>query len=90
MKKKKIVRMLKEMQKTVYKEVFTDEKHFEQNIDRYLYRVNKKIFKKDIMSVAYIFAYINMIDYENNDIINTIEGIRYNMDKQEILNRLVQ
>ena len=78
------------MQKTVYKEVFTDEKHFEQNIDRYLYRVNKKIFKKDIMSVAYIFAYINMIDYENNDIINTIEGIRYNMDKQEILNRLVQ
>ena len=32
-----------------------------------------------------------MVDiYENNDIINTIEGIRYNMDKKEILKRLVR
>ena len=60
------------------------------NIDKYLYEVNKKIFRNDMMSIAYVFAYVNMIDYENNDIINTIEGIRYDMDKQEILRRLVQ
>ena len=41
-------------------------------------------------SIAYVLAYVNMIDYENNDIINTIEGIRYNMDKTEILKRLVR
>ena len=62
----------------------------EENIDKYLYEVNKKIFRNDMMSIAYVFAYVNMIDYENNDIINTIEGIRYDMDKQEILRRLVQ
>ena len=31
-----------------------------------------------------------MIEYEKNDIINTFEGIRYNMDKTEILKRLVR
>lgn len=78
------------MEKTVYKKVFIQETDFEQKIDQYLYEINKKIFQNDIMSVAYIFAYINIIDYENNDIINTIEGIRYNMDKKEILKRLVR
>ncbi len=78
------------MQETVYKSVFTDEEDLEENIDRYLYNINKKIFRNDTMSMAYIWGYINMVEYENNDIINTIEGIRYNMEKKEILRRLVQ
>lgn len=78
------------MQETTYKSVFLDEMDLEQNIDRYLYEVNKKIFRNDITSIAYILAYVNIIEYENNDIINTIEGIRYNMDKTEILKRLVR
>ena len=78
------------MKQTVYKSVFTEENNLEENIDKYLYKTNKKIFQNDVMSIAYIFAYINIIDYENNDIINTIEGIRYNMDKAEILKRLVR
>lgn len=78
------------MSKTIYKSVFTEESSLEENIDKYLYEVNKKIFRNDITSIAYILAYVNMIEYENNDIINTIEGIRYNMDKTEILKRLVR
>ena len=78
------------MSKTIYKSVFTEESNLEENIDKYLYEVNKKIFRNDITSIAYILAYVNMIEYENNDIINTIEGIRYNMDKTEILKRLVR
>ena len=78
------------MSKTTYKSVFTEESSLEENIDKYLYEVNKKIFRNDITSIAYILAYVNMIEYENNDIINTIEGIRYNMDKTEILKRLVR
>lgn len=77
------------MCKTVYKEIFIEEKDFEENIDKYLYKVNKEIFKEDIMSIAYVFAYVNMIDYENIDIINTIEGIKYNVEKSEILKKLV-
>ena len=78
------------MSKTIYKSVFTEESSLEENIDKYLYEVNKKIFRNDITSIAYILAYVNMIEYENNDIINTIEGIRYKMDKTEILKRLVR
>ena len=78
------------MKKTVYINVFTSENDLEENIDKYLYEINKKIFRNDITSIAYVLAYVNMIDYENNDIINTIEGIRYNMDKTEILKRLVR
>ena len=77
------------IENTPYKEIFTQENDIEENIDKYLYSINKKIFKEDIMSIAFIFAYVNLIDYENNDIINTIEGIRYNMEKREILKRLV-
>ena len=78
------------MKTTIYKNVFTNENDIEENIDKYLYEINKKIFRNDITSIAYVLAYVNMIDYENNDIINTIEGIRYNMDKTEILKRLVR
>ena len=78
------------MEKTVYSKIFTEESELEDKINTYLYNINKKIFKNEITSIAYIFAYINIIDYENNDIINTIEGIRYNMDKKEILKRIVQ
>ena len=78
------------MKDTVYKDVFFDENNLEENIEKYLYEINKKIFRNDMTSIAYVLAYVNMIDYENNDIINTIEGIRYNMDKTEILKRLVR
>lgn len=78
------------MKDTVYKDVFFDENNLEENIDKYLYEINKKIFRNDMTSIAYVLAYVNMIDYENKDIINTIEGIRYNMDKTEILKRLVR
>ena len=78
------------MKNTIYKKIFTNEDDFEDNIDKYLYSVNKKIFNQDVTSIAYIFAYVNLIDYENNDIVNTIEGVRYNMEKEQILKRLAQ
>ena len=78
------------LSKTYYRKLFLSETDFEENIDRFLYKINYKIFKEDVLSVAYIFAYINLVDYENNDIINVFEGIRYSMDKSEIIKRLVR
>ena len=78
------------LSKTYYKKIFLSETDFEENIDRFLYRTNYKVFKEDVMSIAYIFAYINVVDYENNDIINVFEGIRYGLDKEEIIKRLVR
>ena len=78
------------LNKTCYKNVFSSENDFEENTDTFLYKINYKTFKEDSISIAYIFAYINLVDYENNDIINVVEGIRYNMDKAEIIKRLAR
>ena len=60
------------MKDTVYKDVFFDENNLEENIDKYLYEINKKIFRNDMTSIAYVLAYVNMIDYENKDIIENV------------------
>lgn len=78
------------LNKTYYKNVFSSENDFEENTDTFLYKINYKTFKEASISIAYIFAYINLVDYENNDIINVVEGIRYNMDKAEIIKRLAR
>lgn len=78
------------LSKTYYKDIFSSENDFEGNTDTYLYKINYKTFKEDSISLAYIVAYINLVDYENNDIINVVEGIRYNMDKDEIIKRLAR
>ena len=78
------------LKKTCYKNVFSSENDFEENTDTFLYKINYKTFKEDSISIAYIFAYINLVDYENNDIINVVEGIRYNLDKAEIIKRLAR
>ncbi len=78
------------LNKTCYKNVFSSENDFEENTDTFLYKINYKTFKEDNISIAYIFAYINLVDYENNDIINVVEGIRYNLDKAEIIKRLAR
>ena len=78
------------MQNTVYKKIFTTQEELEDNIDKFLYNINKKVFKQNHTSIAYIFAYINLIDYENNDIINTLEAIRYNIPKEELYKRLIR
>ena len=78
------------LNKTYYKNVFSSENDFEENTDTFLYKINYKTFKEDSISIAYIFAYINLVDYENNDIINVVEGIRYNLDKAEIIKRLAR
>ena len=69
--------------------VGNDESEFEQNIERYLYKKSKKIFRNNMFNLNFIYVYIDMIDYENNDITNIIEGIRYNLSRQEIMQRLV-
>lgn len=78
------------MQNTVYKKIFTTQEELEDNIDKFLYNINKKVFTQNHTSIAYIFAYINLIDYENNDIINTLEAIRYNIPKEELYKRLIR
>ena len=42
-----------------------------------------------MFNINFIYAYIDMVYDENNDITNIIEGIRYNLSRPEILKKLV-
>ena len=78
------------IRKTVYKKIVEgNEENIEQMISKYIYDKNKKIFRGNLFNINFIYAYIDMINDENNDITNIIEGIRYNLGKTEILKKLV-
>ncbi len=80
----------KVLSNTVYKKLVTgNEKKLEQMVSIYLYEKDKKIFRRNMFDVNFIYAYIDIVDAENNDITNIIEGIRFNLKREEILQKLV-
>ena len=74
---------------TVYKDIFKDESSLENEKDRYLYNKYLRIFKTKLFNICTVFCNINLINNEIKNIINIIEGIRYNVDKQEIQKRII-
>ena len=77
------------IQKTPYKKVFTEELYIEHDINQYLYSKYIKYFKEELFNICTIFCDINLIDIEAKNIVNIIEGIRYNLDKTEIQKRII-
>lgn len=79
------------LQKTFYgKQMnFNDLDDLEENADKYLYYVYKKYFKGNIFDIASIYAYLGVLEKENNDIMNIVEGIRYHLNKEEIRQKLL-
>lgn len=67
---------------------FSDMEKLEANIDQYLYRIYQKHFRGNIFDIGVVYAYLNMMELENNDIMNIVEGIRYHLEKDEIRQRL--
>lgn len=61
----------------------------EQDINRIWYKINKRIFRDKIFDISSICAYINLIELENMNIVRIIEGIRYEISKEEIQKKLV-
>ena len=80
------------LKKTYYAKYinFDDLMSLEENTDKYLYEVYKKYFRGNVLDGTSVYAYISMIDKENNDIMNIVEGIRYNLDRDEIQKKLVR
>ena len=77
------------IQKTYYKKVFTEELYIEHDINQYLYSKYIKYFKEELFNICTIFCDINLIDIEGKNIVNIIEGIRYDLDKTEIQKRII-
>ena len=78
------------LKKTIYKDLTKgNEKTLEQMSSKFLYKKNKKNFRNNMFNMNFIYNYIDIIDAENNDITNIIEGIRYNLARNDIIGKLV-
>ena len=75
--------------KTKYKDILKSEQYLEHEKDQYLYKKYIKYFETKMFSSCTIFCIINLIDIEIKNIINIIEGIRYNIDKLEIQKKII-
>lgn len=78
------------LKNTIYKKLVTgNDRYLEQMAEKILYDKSKKYFRTNMFNMNFMFAYIDMLDSENNDITNIIEGIRYNLKREDILKKLV-
>ena len=79
------------LEKTYYAKYidFKDIDELEILKDRYLYSLYKKIFRESVLNNCQMYAYIYMIEIENRNIMNIIEGIHYDLPKEEIRKKLV-
>lgn len=77
------------IEKTNYKKVFQSESTLEHDKNEFLYKKYMKYFKTKLFNICTVFCNINLIDIEIKNIINVIEGIRYNIDKSEIQKKII-
>lgn len=77
------------LNETVYKKVFNDELTLDHDKDKYLYHKYLRLFKTKLFNICTVFCNINLVDIEIKNIINIIEGIRYNVDKKQIQERII-
>lgn len=83
--------LIKELKQTYYAKYidFNELADLDEKIDQYLYKLYQKYFRGNILNISAIYAYIGMVEKENNDIMNIVEGIRYHLNKDEIRKKLI-
>ena len=78
------------LKKTVYSNISTDDIYeLEFNMKKYLHGLYIKNFKSNLLSINCIYSYLNLVELENKDIISIIEAVRYGIDKEKLLKKLI-
>ena len=78
------------LKKTVYSNIATDDIYeLECNMKKYLHGLYIKNFKSNLLSINCIYSYLNLVEFENKDIISIIEAVRYGIDKEKLLKKLI-
>lgn len=78
------------LKKTVYSNIATDDIYeLECNMKKYLHGLYIKNFKSNLLSINCIYSYLNLVELENKDIISIIEAVRYGIDKESLLKKLI-
>lgn len=79
------------LQETQYGKIFTGSGPgvFEHHCGEFLYALHRRSFTRDMFSIACVISYLKLKEYEMNNIISIIEGIRYKLSPTEIRKFLV-
>lgn len=78
------------LKKAVYSNIATDDIYeLECNMKKYLHGLYIKSFKSNLLSINCIYSYLNLVELENKDIISIIEAVRYGIDKEKLLKKLI-
>ena len=89
-KSKNIEELNEILKKTVYSNISTDDIYeLECNMKKYLHGLYIKNFKSNLLSINCIYSYLNLVELENKDIISIIEAVRYGIDKEKLLKKLI-
>ena len=56
---------------------------------KYLKQLYTKNFQSRFASISNIYSYFNLIEMHNSDIIGIVEAIRYGVDKEKLLKKLL-
>jgi len=72
--------------KTRYSDIFLENNQdsFEENYNHYMYKLNIKYMRNHSYSIGAIISFIHLKELEIGNIISITEGIRYNIEKEDI------
>ena len=74
---------------TIYQEI-KEEENIEYTIKQYLYRMYKNYFRSKAFDITMVIAYIELRKIQIQNTIVIIEGIRYELNYQQIQKKLIQ
>lgn len=78
------------LKNTEYSKLASDDIYdLECKTKKYLQKLYIKNFKSNLLSINCVYAYLNLVELENNDIISIIEAVRYGIDKTRLLKKLL-
>lgn len=78
------------LQKTAYSDIASEDIfELECNFKKYLQKLYSKNFKSSLLSINCVYSYLNLVELENKDIISIIEAVRYGINKEKILKKLM-
>ena len=83
--------LLQGIQSSYYGSIFTieEDKHIEYSFSMILYLILKRKLRTSNDSDVILFSYMNLINIEIENIIDIVEGIRYEVPHEEILSLLI-
>lgn len=83
--------MLQGIQESYYGKYITldESKHIEYSFSMILYKILKQKMRSSTDADTILFSYINLVSIEIENIIDIIEGIRYSISKEEIIDLLI-